>query len=98
METLNAVRLLLQAVSAVLAAGLLFLALVLFARKPHFRAYLMPVIALLLHMITFATAQIMRDMFGTAMPINLTDWSALQRFHVLITLAIYIMWMPALRR
>lgn len=98
MDSLTTVRLVIQACSAVLVLALLALSLLLFQRKPHFRAYLLPVMALLIHMAAFAISQMLRDAFGAPMPIDLTDWSALQRFHVLLTLAIYLVWMPLLRR
>lgn len=98
MAPLATTRLVIQVISAGLAAALLVLAIVLYVSKPKFRAYLLPVTILLVHMLAFAAAQLGRDLFGLPMPIDLTDWSALQRFHVLLTLAIYIVWMPLLRR
>lgn len=90
---------LILAFTGVQVAGLLVMSVYLFIVRRRFRAYLVPVILLLLHSSALFVVIVGHSFLGWGVAsYTLNDWITLLLLHVYLTLAVYIVWMPLLRR
>ena len=62
------------------------------------RALLLPLWLVVTHTLVFVTAVLWKDAVSQTIDISFTDWSAVNRFHWGLTIAIYIVIMMALKR
>lgn len=92
-------REILQFVATLVVVSSLVMSIYLFIVRKKFRLYLVPVLLLLPHSLMFCAAFVMRDAGWMDIPwYFIRDWAAIFLFHNFTTIAVYIIWMPLLRR